>query len=191
MGPQVELTLHRHGFYPAGGGRFEVKIEPVTELNGLEVMQRGKLLQRRVRAIVSSLPVKIAQRETARVIRKLNWDRVATEHIEAPDPVGPGNVLFTELEYENLTTVFTGFGRQGVAAEKVADSVVRDVRQYLKTDAPVGPHLADQLILPMAMAAAFSGKVSQFRNRSVDAAFTDSCRHHPAVFECGSCNDNQ
>lgn len=163
IGPKVELTLHRHGFYPAGGGRFEAKIEPTSDLKGIEVMERGKLLQRRVRSIVSALPIKIAERETARVIRKLNWDRVSTEHIDAPDPAGPGNVLFAELEYENLTTVFTGFGQRGVPAEKVADSVVRDVRQYLKTDAPVGPHLADQLMLPMAIAAAFSGKSSQFR----------------------------
>lgn len=163
LGPQVELKLHRHGFYPAGGGRFEATIQPEAELDGLELMERGKLLNRQVRAIVSALPVKIAHRETARVIRKLNWDRAATEHIDAADPVGPGNVLFAELEYENLTTVFTGFGRQGVPAEKVADTVVRDVRRYLKSDAPVGPHLADQLMLPMAIAASFSGKASRFR----------------------------
>lgn len=163
IGPQVELTLHKHGFYPVGGGRFEAEIIPSDELNGLEVMERGKLLQRHVRSIVSALPIRIAHRETARVIRKLNWDRVATEHIDAPNPVGPGNVLFAELEYENLTSVFTGFGRQGVPAEKVADAVVRDVRNYLKSDAPVGPHLADQLMLPMAIAAAFSKKPGRFR----------------------------
>ena len=51
----------------------------------------------------------------------------------------------------------------GVTAEKVADGVVRDVRKYLKTTAPVGPHLADQLMLPMAIAAEFSDAVSKFR----------------------------
>src|SRR5262249_42087340 len=32
MGPRVETTLERHGFYPAGGGRFRVAIEPVARL---------------------------------------------------------------------------------------------------------------------------------------------------------------
>ncbi|MGH7202433.1 MAG: RNA 3'-terminal phosphate cyclase, partial [Planctomycetaceae bacterium] len=31
MGPRVEAALDRPGFYPAGGGRFEVRIEPVSE----------------------------------------------------------------------------------------------------------------------------------------------------------------
>ena len=32
MGPRVEATLTRPGFYPAGGGAFEVAIEPVERL---------------------------------------------------------------------------------------------------------------------------------------------------------------
>lgn len=163
MGPQVELKLNRHGFYPAGGGQFEATIVPTEKLNGLEVIRRGKLVQRRVRAIVSKLPIEIAKRETARVVRRLNWDRAIKEHIEARDPIGPGNILIAELEFENVTASFPGFGQQGISAEKVADGVVREVRRYLKTDAPVGPHLADQLMLPMAIAAAFSNANSKFR----------------------------
>ena len=162
-GPQVELKLNRYGFYPAGGGQFEATIVPAQQLRGLEVTSRGKLIQRRVRGIVSNLPIEIAKRETARIVRKLNWDRAIEEHIEARDPSGPGNILFAELEFENVTASFAGFGRQGVSAEKVADGVVREVRRYLKTDAPVGPHLADQLLLPMAIAAAFSDASSKFR----------------------------
>ena len=163
MGPSVELKLNRYGFYPAGGGEFEAEITPADRMQGIEIESRGKIVQRRVRAIVSSLPIEIAKRETARVVRKLNWDRAVEEHLDAPDPAGPGNILFAELEFENLTTMFSGFGRQGVSAEKVADGVVREVRRYLKTDAPVGEHLADQLMLPMAIAANFSDAKSKFR----------------------------
>lgn len=163
MGPQVEMKLNRHGFYPAGGGEFEATVDPDQNMSGLQIRERGKLIRRRVRSIVSSLPIEIAERETKRVVRKMNWDRTIEEHVDAPNPAGPGNVLFVELEFENLTTVFSGFGRRGVSAEQVADSVVRAVRSYLKTDAPVGPHLADQLMLPMAIAAEFSDAKSAFR----------------------------
>ena len=167
MGPQVELKLNRHGFYPAGGGQFEASIVPAEKMRGLEVVNRGKPVQRRARGIVSRLPIEIAKRETARVVRKLNWDRAIEEHIEAVDPIGPGNILFAELEFENLTASFAGFGKLGVTAEKVADGVVRDVRKYLKTTAPVGPHLADQLMLPMAIAAEFSDASGKFRTSSL------------------------
>lgn len=163
MGPQIDLQLKRYGFYPAGGGEFVANIAPAEQMKGLDVVSRGKLIQRRARGIVSNLPVEIAKRETARVVRKLNWDRAVEEHIEARDPAGPGNILFAELEFENVAASFAGFGRQGISAEKVADGVVREVRRYLKTDAPIGPHLADQIMLPMAIAAAFSNANNRFR----------------------------
>lgn len=163
MGPKVQLGLDAWGFYPAGGGQFDATIRPVEAMTNFNLNERGKLLTRRLRSIVSSLPVKIAQRETDRIARKLNWDRAEVEHIEVENPRGPGNIVFAELVYENVTAVFTGFGRMGITSEKVADGVVRDVRKYLKLDAPVGPHLADQLMLPMAIAAHFSTTTSQFR----------------------------
>lgn len=162
IGPSVELNLLRHGFYPAGGGEFTATITPASQLNGLTITERGKLLQRRVRSIVSQLPIGIAQRETDRVIRKLNWDRAITEHIEVANPKGPGNILFAELEYENVTTVFSAFGQMGIPAERVADILVRNIKKYLKTEAPIGPHLADQLMLPLAIAASHSAVESKY-----------------------------
>jgi RNA 3'-terminal phosphate cyclase (ATP) len=168
MGPTVELKLNSYGFYPAGGGEFDATITPVdrAQLRGLNIIDRGKLLQRQVRGIVSALPVNIAERETSRAVRKLNWDRTIVDNIEALNPKGPGNILFAELEFENVTAMFSGFGQVGTTAEKVADGVVRDVKKYLKTKAPIGPHLADQLMLPMAIAANFSEVSSKFRTSS-------------------------
>ncbi|MFO7905464.1 MAG: hypothetical protein ACQESR_19255 [Planctomycetota bacterium] len=48
-----------------------------------------------------------------------------------------------ELESDHVTEVFTGFGRKGVRAEKVAMEVYRDVQTYLKSNVPVGIDLAD------------------------------------------------
>jgi RNA 3'-terminal phosphate cyclase (ATP) len=65
---------------------------------------------------------------------------------------GPGNVLLLEVESEHVTEVFTGFGEVGLRAEAVAERAVQDAREYLAADVPVGPHLADQLLLPLALA---------------------------------------
>jgi RNA 3'-terminal phosphate cyclase (ATP) len=55
------------------------------------------------------------------------------------------------LEYEHVTEVFTGFGEKGVSAEAVANRAAEDARVYLAASAPVDEHLADQLLLPMAL----------------------------------------
>jgi RNA 3'-terminal phosphate cyclase (ATP) len=65
--------------------------------------------------------------------------------------MGPGNVLVLTLEYEHVTEVFTGFGERGRSAESVAEGAVREAREYLAREAPVVTHLADQLLLPMAL----------------------------------------
>jgi RNA 3'-terminal phosphate cyclase (ATP) len=66
--------------------------------------------------------------------------------------VGPGNVLLIVVEGESLTEVVTGFGVKGVSAEQVASDACDEAERYLRTDVPVGSHLADQLLIPMALA---------------------------------------
>jgi len=151
MGPRMEAVLERAGFYPSGGGAMRVAIHPEPKLRPIELLERGRVTRRLARAIVSRLPRHIAEREVETVRRGLSWpaDSVAVEEVPSP---GPGNVLLVEVESEQLTEVFSGFGQRGVSAEKVAHGVVREVRRYLEAGVPVGEHLADQLLLPLAVA---------------------------------------
>ena len=41
MGAEVELALRRPGFFPAGGGCFEVRIKPVQQWSRLTLTERG------------------------------------------------------------------------------------------------------------------------------------------------------
>ena len=65
---------------------------------------------------------------------------------------GPGNVRHARGRGEHVTEVFTGFGERGVRAETVAQAAVTEARAYLAAGVPVGPHLADQLLVPIALA---------------------------------------
>jgi RNA 3'-terminal phosphate cyclase (ATP) len=56
-----------------------------------------------------------------------------------------------EMGYERVTELVTSFGTRGAPAEAVATDAVAQARRYLRSDAPVGPHLADQILLPMAL----------------------------------------
>ncbi len=156
MGPQIEAVLEKPGFFPAGGGRFRVGITPVQRLKPLRLTQRGALRCQTARAAVSNLPLSIAHRELKVVGRELGWPPDSLTAVTVENAQGPGNILTIVIESEALTEVITGFGQRGVSAEKVAARAVGQVRDYLRRDVPVGRHLADQLLVPMAMAG--SGK---------------------------------
>jgi RNA 3'-terminal phosphate cyclase (ATP) len=150
LGARLEVKLVRHGFEPAGGGRLEVRATPAP-LGSLELLARGKLLRRAAEAVVSAVPLKIANRELGVVREELAFTdaELSATGVEAP---GPGNALTLTLEYEQVTDVFVGLGAAGLMAEKVARRACGEVRRALRTDAPVGLHLADQLLVPLALA---------------------------------------
>lgn len=163
MGPKVSAALEQHGFFPAGGGRFTVCIEPVSTLTGFDLLERGEILQRSVTAIVANLSRSIGQREINVAAEKLSWPQ-ASFHVNASiKSAGPGNALLIEIIAEHVHEVFCGFGRIGVSAEKVAHDVADEVRMYLASGMPVGPYLADQLLLPLGIAAWHSGRGGSFR----------------------------
>ena len=151
MGPVVQAVLEKPGFYPAGGGRFRVSINPAG-LKRFDLLERGKIIQKTARACVANLPVSIANRELNVIREKLEWDRDGLEAVEVENSQGPGNILILEVKSENVTEVFTGFGQKGTSAEKVAKRAAKSVREYLALDVPVGRYLADQLLIPMALA---------------------------------------
>jgi RNA 3'-terminal phosphate cyclase (ATP) len=152
MGPRVTAELERHGFYPAGGGRMVVSIDPQPILRGFDLLERGEIVGRSLQAIIANLPEHIALREVERIIQELGWnpDSGRTARVEA---LGPGNAVWAEIESEHVTEVFASFGRLGVRAEQVGEEVARQVQSYLSTRAAIGPFLADQLLLPLSISA--------------------------------------
>ena len=61
-----------------------------------------------------------------------------------PGAVTPGN--------EHVTEIFTSFGECGRSAEEVAHEATDAASAWLRANVPVDEHLADQLLLPMALA---------------------------------------
>jgi RNA 3'-terminal phosphate cyclase (ATP) len=153
LGGDVDLTLATHGFYPRGGGEIRARILPVMATRALDLTTRGTFVRGFAEAYIAGLPGQIAQRELEVVGRHLGWGRELLHLRALPNDRGPGNAVTVTLEYEHVTEVFTGFGERGVRAEEVALAAAREAAAYLAASAPVGEHLADQLLLPMALGA--------------------------------------
>ena len=111
MGPRVDAVLEKPGFYPAGGGRFRVSINPAG-LNRFDLLERGNTIHNTARACVANLPVNIANRELKVIHEKLEWDGELLKTVEVENSRGPGNILTLEIESDNITEVFTTYDNQ-------------------------------------------------------------------------------
>jgi len=151
MGGDVELDLLHHGFVPAGGGEIAVRVQP-SSLMRLDLCERGEAISRQALALTAGLAPTVAQRELSHVAKRLNWPSDALQHVTIDPARGPGNVLLLEYAFEHVTEVFSAFGRVSLRAEKVADAAINQAADWLRSDAAVAEHLADQLLLPMALA---------------------------------------
>jgi len=183
LGPTVDLRLVRHGFYPAGGGSYEVVVEPVPTLAPVERSHREPTVVYEVEAKVAHLARHIAFREVQAASAVLGLD-ATRQRAHRVDSDGPGNTVVVRARAGDHTEVFTGFGRKGVPAETIGRAVAEAAARWHAGGAPVGEHLADQLLVPMAMAGGGSfhtGPLSRHTTtnievvqRFLDARFTTS-----------------
>lgn len=170
MGPRVELVIDRAGFAPRGGGKAHVHITP-AKLKRLEILDRGPVRRRLATATIAGLPREIAERELKVVARVCDLRPDELKIDELPPDQGPGNLVHIEAESAQLTEVFTAFGARGTRAEDVARQAARDAKRYLDHETPVDEHLADQLLLPMALAgsgAFLTGPLSLHATTNID-----------------------
>ncbi len=170
LGAKVELRLIRHGFYPRGGGRIEVDIVP-GPLSPIDCVDRGALQSVSATALVAALSFDIADREI-KTARKLlpDWPDDAFSVRQLPEEQGPGNALLLEAVFDHTTEIVTGFGKLGVSAESLAKTAAQRMAGFLATDAFAGPYLADQLLLPFALAGGGSFTTVKLSQHSLTAA---------------------
>jgi len=182
MGPKVRVRLERYGFFPKGGGRFCAEIEPAKTLTGFHLGERGEIISCRVTGVVANLPRHIAQREVETVARLLNWGRECLTIEETRNSPGPGNVVMIEIASDEVTEIFSAFGKLGVPAETVASHAASEAREYLASRAVAGEHLADQLLLPLALAGGGSFTATKI-NRHAHTNMAVIAQFLPVHFE--------
>ncbi len=151
LGPTCSARLSRHGFYPTGGGHFSVDVEPCDRLGPLELLIRGAVSSTTARVLCAALPGAVGQRESRALEKATGWPAESIDTVTLPHEEGPGNAIVADVVGEHVTSVFSSFGARKRRSESVADDVASQVARYMATDAPVDVHLADQLLLPLAI----------------------------------------
>lgn len=150
-GPRIVAELETYGFYPRGGGRFVVTIEPGPS-RAFELLTRQGTARPWAQALVARLPDAIGTRELDVVRQRLGW----TENLEVVSPERascPANALIGGIDYDNFGAVWISHGERGLPAERVADRFADDVEAYAALEPPVEEHLADQLLVPLGALA--------------------------------------
>ena len=176
MGPAIEAQLVRHGFYPAGGGRFVVTVTPAARLQPVDLLDREGEVATSVRVLIANVPFHVAEREIAAVRRRLEPPEEACRVEQVRDSAGPGNVVMIELRSDNVTEVVTGFGEKGVSAEKRGEP-----RRRRGAGLPAGRRPRGCASRGSAARAARRGGRRVVQDRGADAAHADQRGRHRAV----------
>lgn len=160
LGFRLDAELKRWGWYPVGNGEVACNIAAspdgwsTTWPRPLELAERGQLRRIEGRAVGANLPAHIARRMADRARASLGGFGLVLEiEAQSVDAACSGAGIFIVAEYDSLAASFSTYGRRGKPSEAVADEVVAAFNEHHNSKAAVEIHLADQVLLPLALAA--------------------------------------
>lgn len=148
-----EAKLVRAGYYPLGGGRLDATFEGSFEPPPLTLTDRGPLVGVRGLSCYSKLDRSVAERmrdSAAKLLRKEEL-RPDIELKEFPSKA-PGCGLDLVVHFENVRAGFSSLGEKRKRAELVGKEAATEALEFIRSDGALEPHLADQILLPAALA---------------------------------------
>lgn len=161
MGPRVTAAMTKPGYMDVGGGSVTVDIVPAEK--GLKQMEESRPASfSKAEAVIycHHLPKDIAERE----VKVLLSDKYAPLGLERRSlciedgsartamSEGAGNAVLVKIHCGNHTMVFSEYGWKGRTAERVAHEVCKRALAFAQSGLSIDRHLADQLVVPMALA---------------------------------------
>jgi RNA 3'-terminal phosphate cyclase (ATP) len=157
LGAEVRLNIDAYGFYPRGGGNVRVEILPARGFAPLRLEERGELVGLSGVSAVGNLPRHIAERQREAALEELHGrflrlrEPLRIELLNAPGP-GQGTFMFLRGETEQSVAGCTALGAISKRAEVVGAEAARELLAWSGSGAALDAHLADQLVLYLALA---------------------------------------
>jgi RNA 3'-terminal phosphate cyclase (ATP) len=156
MGAEIEVTIVRRGYYPAGGGEVHVRVRP-CRLCPWHIDAAGELRNVAGMAHVARLPLDIATRMHNGVVSRLRVSPGSAlaieEHVLTDDAAaGPGGAIVAWATCANSVLGAGRVAERGKRAEDLGEAVGDELRADLDSGAGVDVHAADQLLVYLALA---------------------------------------
>lgn len=154
LGARTNLHLQRAGFFPAGGGELFLEVEPSTlvpqKWNGSKSAQpvSAEVLN------TPEIPASVADKELRKARNAFSIPSEDTWVRSITGTACPGNALLLRSapSKEAPGTLTSAYGERGKRADQVAKEAIWEMQRYQNSPAPIDEHLADQLLLPLALA---------------------------------------
>jgi len=158
MGAKIESNTLKYGFYPKGGGKMQVKIEPCKEPKPLNLTERGKLMKIDCWSIASQelRKAEVAERQIKGFEKELTM-KIEKKNLIYCDSLSTGSALHAHAHYENCKLGADFLGKRGFPAENVGKECAKMLKNEMQSEGCVDSHAVDQ-ILPF-MAFAGKGKI--------------------------------
>ena len=146
LGAEAELTLERWGWYPRGGGEVRLTTRGARPLTGVQWRTPAESTAFRALSAAANLPEHVARRQAARLAARLGQTFPVT--IIPAGGLDPGSLVFLWGPQAG----FAALGARGKPAEQVADDAVEAYLAYRASGAALDRHLADQIMIYLALA---------------------------------------
>lgn len=174
-GFEVACEVERRGFYPDGGGRVTLHVDP-SSVESIDSTERGELEGVRLYSTESeSLADRdVAHRQAEGALERLGMgatDSAGNGGVDGPElellerreePVAspsPGSAIVLRLDHTRGVAGFSALGERGKPAERVGEDAADELLRFLERGAesnepapPIERHLADQLVVFLALA---------------------------------------
>ncbi|MBI3923555.1 MAG: RNA 3'-phosphate cyclase [Armatimonadetes bacterium] len=143
----------RAGYYPKGGGEIKLLTACQDTIKPVEFVERGEVKQLRAFIVTSNLPDHVSERGCKTVQNFMKKLKLSAEVEPLNRPaISPGAAVVITAECENGFGGFTGLGKPGKRMEQVSLEACDAFAAWWRSGTACDEHLADQLVLPMALA---------------------------------------
>ena len=163
LGFDAKLIMEEAGFYPEGGGKIIATIRPAAKISPLILEDRGEFAALSGLSAVANLDTSIADRQKrqalGRLLRQYPTTRIKLTHLPSRFK---GTLLLLQTFFQPPESeiypagCFYGLGARSKPAERVADEAVDELELFLASNGAIDAHLADQILLPLAVASGIS-----------------------------------
>jgi RNA 3'-phosphate cyclase len=155
MGADIKIDLVKRGYYPKGGGKVIVNIEPAAKLNHLELSASEEIDKFSGIIHSANLPEHITRRleesTQAEFISKFSTKILALEIEHVQQSLSPGVGITMIAEGQNRIIGSSALGERGIPAERLARNVVLALHAEIEAGATVDSYASDQLLVYLGL----------------------------------------